>query len=396
MAIAALALAVIGIGVGMGFVYMLRSRTAHAARSGGDMLAGYISDASSVDREYLRYYGKASDDPIPSRQFQHAGELARARSFAQAADILESVSRQAAVPAVFNDLGVLYAELNDWQRAGAAFREALARDAKYPAVLANLDRLKGFTADVAAPLTREIEPNNNRLMANLMSVGTPVEGEITSGTGDIDFFRCSFPASPRDVLAVEFINHDFRFSPRLDVYDSDLRILDWGRKTAEAGNSLTIYGSSAPNSTIYIAISASDGSAGRYVLSLKPMKAFDAYEPNDDIFHAHKIQPQSTPEGQLEYAPIKASIMDRDDTDYFSFVAPRTGTVTVDVHNESVTLIPAVQLYGPDMRSMGFGPTLRTPGESLQTTMEVEKTQTYYVQVWSQASTSGSYTLTVH
>src|ERR1700722_8835885 len=43
MAIASLALALLGIAVGMGFVYMLRSRTAHAAR-GSDMLSGYISD----------------------------------------------------------------------------------------------------------------------------------------------------------------------------------------------------------------------------------------------------------------------------------------------------------------------------------------------------------------
>jgi hypothetical protein len=389
-------LALVGVAVGMGFVYLLNHRTAQAARAGGDMLAGYIAGGAVVDREYLRYYGKASESSIPAKQFQRAGELVRAHSFAEAADTLESVAKEAAVPAVFNDLGVLYAELNDWQRAGNAFREALARDSKYPAVLANLNRLKGFTADVAAPLTREIEPNNNRFTANLITVGTPVEGEITAGMGDVDFFRCSAPPAPRDVLAVELTNHDYKFAPRLDIYDGEVRILDWGRKTVEPGNSLTVYGSAAPNSTIYLAVSGSDGSSGRYVLTLKPMKAYDEYEPNDDIFHAHKIEPQSAPDGKLEYGPIKANIMDRDDTDYYSFLAPRTGKVTVEIHNESVALIPAVQLYGPDMRSMGFGPTLRNPGESLQTTMDVERGQTYYLQVWSQASTSGAYTLTVH
>ncbi|MGO9255909.1 MAG: tetratricopeptide repeat protein [Bryobacteraceae bacterium] len=391
-----LLLTLVGVAVGMGFVYVLNHRTAQAAKANGNILAGYIADGAVVDREYLRYYGKASESSIPAKQFQRAGEMVRARSFAEAADTLESVAKQAAVPAVFNDLGVLYAELNDWQRAGNAFREALARDPKYPAVLANLNRLKGFTADVAAPLTREIEPNNNRFTANLIAVGTPVEGEITAGMGDVDFFRCSAPPAPRDVLAVELINHDYKFAPRLDIYDGDVRILDWGRKTVEPGNSLTVYGSAPPNSTIYLAVSGSDGSSGRYVLTLKPMKAYDQYEPNDDIFHAHKIEPQSSPDGKLEYAPIKANIMDRDDTDYYSFLAPQTGKLTLEVHNESVTLIPAVQLYGPDMRSMGFGPTLRNPGESLQTTLDVERGQTYYVQVWSQASTSGAYTLTVH
>jgi hypothetical protein len=126
------------------------------------------------------------------------------------------------------------------------------------------------------------------------------------------------------------------------------------------------------------------------------MKAYDEYEPDDDIFHAHRIQPRTTQDGLLEYDSIKANIMDRNDTDFYSFLAQRTGQATIEVHNESVTLIPAVQLYGPDMRSAGFGPTLKNPGESLETTMDVEKGRTYYVQVWSQASTSGSYSLTVH
>jgi len=396
MAASFVVLGLFGVAVGMAVVYLMNHRSAQAARGNPDLLIGYISDPAFVDREYQLYYGKPSENPIPTRNFQLAAKLARTRSYAKAADILESVSKQAAVPAVFNNLGLLYAELNDWQRAGSAFREALARDGKYPMVLANLERLKGFTADIAAPLTREVEPNNNRFTANLVTIGTPVEGEITPSTGDIDFFRCSFPPAPRDVLAIELTNHDFRFSPRIDIYDGDLHVLDWGRKTAESGNSLTIYGSAAPNSTLYVAISASDGSSGRYVLNLKPMKAYDEYEPNDDIFHAHKIEPRATPDDRLEYAPIKAGIMDREDTDYFSFLASRTGKVTIEVHNESVALIPAVQLYGPDMRSLGFGPTLRAPGESLQTTLDVEKGLTYYIQVWSQASTSGSYSLTVH
>ena len=389
-------LVLIGVGVGTGVAYLFNRRASRTARVGPELLAGYISDSTVVEREYQRYYGKPAENNIPPGEFQRASELARAHSFAEAADTLDTFSRKAAVPAVFNDLGVLYAELNDWQRAEAAFREALAREARYPAVLANLNRLKGFTADVAAPLTREIEPNNSQFTANLLTVSTPAEGEITTGAGDIDYFRFSFPAAPRDVVKVELVNHDYKFSPRLDIFDSDGRVLDWGRKIAEPGNSLTVYGTSAPNSTMYLSVSAADGSSGRYVVSVKPMKAYDEYEPDDDIFHAHKIEPRKTLDDLLEYAPIKANIMDRDDTDFYSFLAQRTGKVTVEVHNEGVTLIPAVQLYGPDMRSVGFGPGLKNPGESLETTMDVEKGQTYYVQVWSQASTSGSYSLTVH
>ena len=381
--------------VGTGLVYLLNHRTTQAAR-GGDLLGRYIDDASTVDREYQHYYGKAPETPIPSQEFQRAAEMVRKRGFAQAADVLESVAKQAALPVVYNDLGVLYAQLNDWARAGTDFREALALDQHYAAVLDNIHRMKGLSPDVGGAFTREVEPNNNRFAANLIAVGIPVEGEITAGAGDIDFFRFSFPPSPRDVLAVELSNHDFKFSPRLDIYDGEMRVLDWGRKTAQPGNSLTVYGSTAPNTTVYVAVSAAEGTAGKYLLSLKPMKGYDAYEPNDDIFHAHQIEPVRPPEGRLEYGQLQANIMDRDDTDFYSFLASRTGKVTIEIHNESVTLIPAVQFYGTDMRSLGFGPNLRNPGESLQATLDVEKGQTYYVQVWSQANTSGAYTLAVH
>ncbi len=216
--------------VGTGLVYLLNHRTTQAAR-GGDLLGRYIDDASTVDREYQHYYGKAPETPIPSQEFQRAAEMVRKRGFAQAADVLESVAKQAALPVVYNDLGVLYAQLNDWARAGTDFREALALDQHYAAVLDNIHRMKGLSPDVGGAFTREVEPNNNRFAANLIAVGIPVEGEITAGAGDIDFFRFSFPPSPRDVLAVELSNHDFKFSPRLDIYDGEMRVLDWGRKT---------------------------------------------------------------------------------------------------------------------------------------------------------------------
>ena len=51
-----------------------------------------------------------------------------AGDYSNAVGLLEQVSKVAAVPVVFNNLGVLYAELGDKARAINAFREALARD----------------------------------------------------------------------------------------------------------------------------------------------------------------------------------------------------------------------------------------------------------------------------
>ena len=80
--------------------------------------------------------------------------------------------------------------------------------------------------------------------------------------------------------------------------------------------------------------------------------------------------------------------MDANDTDYFSFVSPRTGTVSIVITNRSTTLIPALSTFYPDMRSSGFGPDVRTPGSNLRHTMEVQENQIYFLQVWSQANTS--------
>ena len=87
--------------------------------------------------------------------------------------------------------------------------------------------------------------------------------------------------------------------------------------------------------------------------------------------------------------------MDAGDTDYFSFVSPRTGTVTFTLTNRSATLIPALSTFSPDRRSSGFGPDVRSPGLNLRHTLEVLENQTYFIQIWSQRNTAGQYTFLI-
>ena len=79
--------------------------------------------------------------------------------------LLEQVSKVAAVPVVFNNLGVLYVELNDKSRAINAFREALARDIDYRPVRLNLERMKDVMALGVDPVTHEVESNNSATLA---------------------------------------------------------------------------------------------------------------------------------------------------------------------------------------------------------------------------------------
>jgi hypothetical protein len=119
---------------------------------------------------------------------------------------------------------------------------------------------------------------------------------------------------------------------------------------------------------------------------VKPLKKFDSYEPNDEIFNARKIAL-----GEV----IDAAIMDQNDTDYFSFESPRPGRAVVNVVNRSGTLIPALATFTPNQRSSGFGPDIRTPGANLTHSFNVEKNEIYYIQVWPQSNSSGAYRLTV-
>jgi hypothetical protein len=358
-----------------------------ALSAAGAPIKGYIGGIETVQKEYQRFHGKPLKNPAVERLFKLASERIAAKDYEAAALLLETVSQDAAVPVVFNDLGVLYAQLNDRSRAINSFRDALARDMDYLPVRENLARLRYLSlTDAADPVTREIEPNNSPRFANVIVAGKPVDGEIAAGVGDLDYFRFTSPPAPRDVIQIAIEARSPELSPMLRIYDSEKRLTEMAAESQAAGETLTFTFSPAPNTTFYLEISGKGGSAGKYTLKVVPQRAFDNYEPNDDILNARRIEIAHT---------ITANIMDARDTDFYSFIAPRSGAVTVAVRNQSSTLIPALTTFAPDLRNMGFGPDVRTPGAHLRHSFDVVENQTYYLQVWSANNTTGEYTLTI-
>ena len=353
----------------------------------GKPMEGFVANTRQMTQEYAHFYGKQLNNTETEQGFERAIQRVRAKDYSDAAVMLEQVSKVAAVPVVFNNLGVLYAQLDDRSRAINAFREALARDMDYRPVRENLDRLKNLVALGAEPVSREVESNNNMNLANIIAPNRPVEGEIDAAVNDVDFFRVTTPPAPRDLISIEIANRSSNtLKPVLKIFDEERRITGWGKAVQEPGADLKQIIAPAPNSTLYLQVSGYGSSAGAYTLLVRPLKAFDQYEPNDDIYNAPRITLGTT---------IMASIMDADDTDYYSFVSPRNGTVSVLITNRSTTLIPALSTFFPDMRSSGFGPDIRKPGLNLRHTMEVLENQIYFVQVWSQADTSGAYSLLI-
>jgi len=351
-------------------------------------MAGYISDFSVVEHEYSAAHGRLLNNPEAVALFERAAVLARSGQYKPAADLLESAAKTAAVPVIFNDLGVLYAELEDRALTLNAFREALARDSNYQPVHRNLARLHNITEDEARPLTREIEPNSTNSSANVIAVNSKVEAEISSGVADVDTFKFPAPPAPRDVLVLDIVPHSANLILGWTLYD-DLGNLVARADAEERKQGAPVHYSFAPQpgTAFFLQIWGADQSFGGYTIDLKALKAFDAQEPNDDLFHASPISLGHT---------IEANILDAQDQDFYSFLADRSGAVDVDLENHSATLVPGLTAIGPDKRTIGFAPDAKGPGASLHYSFAVEAGQTYYLQVWPVLErSSGDYSLKV-
>ncbi|PWU07725.1 MAG: hypothetical protein C5B51_09270 [Terriglobia bacterium] len=352
-------------------------------RPSAQNLAGYIDSSITLREEHVRFYNSAVQ-PAVEQDFAAAAAMARRGDSGNALSALEKISRTVSLPAVYNDLGVLYLKQHDDGHARAAFREALSRDSDYPQTRANLADHEEIL-NSAPPVTQEAEPNDTHLMANVVALGRPFGAEVATAE-DIDCFRFKAPPAPRDILAVEVQNLSATLIPSLGVFDGTDRFLGWSQAAQQPGASLSARFSPQPNSTLVVHVWGSQKSTGKYRTVVRALKAFDAYEPNDDL-------PGSRPLtiGQS----IEANIMDAADTDFYSFAAPESGIARVEIRNRSTTLIPALTTYSPDHHTSGFGPEVKTAGSNLIHTFQVKPKQTYYIQVWSRSNTAGAYSLTI-
>lgn len=195
------------------------------------------------------------------------------------------------------------------------------------------------------------------------------------------------PPAPRDVLSLEIENLSPTLIPALSIFDTEDRFLGWTKDSQRPGLSLTQQIAPTPKTTLIVHVWGAYKTMGKYRLTVRPLKAFDRYEPNDDILNATRI---------IVGERIDANIMDAADTDFYSFVAPDAGVVHVDVQNRSATLIPAVTVFSPDRRTLGIAADVRTAGANLTRSVQAIPEQLYYVQVWPQLKTAGEYSLIIH
>jgi len=348
-------------------------------------VAGYISNSEILTQEYLQYEGKPLPSLAAEQQFQEASVLAGKGDYRGAVQMLESLARHYAVPVIFHDLGVLYAQVDDRDRALQAFREVLARDANYAPTQLSLNSLRGFGPHAADPPIAESEPNSTYLTANLISLGATVVGEIST-PDDVDCFRFIAPQSPRDVLQIEIKSQSVSLAPKITVYDASGHPTGETAESAGPGAGVSLLLSPPPNSTNYVEVAGTHGTSGPYAILVTATHAFDRFEPDDDIASAHAI---------AVGREIDANIMTAEDTDFYSFVADHTGKMVVTVEGQAGSLTPGVAVFGPTRQPIAYVVTGAEKDRKLSRSFDVEEHQTYYVQVWGQTKSSGPYTLLI-
>jgi tetratricopeptide (TPR) repeat protein len=363
---------------------MLGAASCRNSRQESGPLASYVTDPAVIRYEFRHFAGR-EPEPKVLAEIESAGKAARSADYRGALATLSGMAPNAPVPAVYANLGILYAAVNDPLNAREAFQKALRRDPSYRAARDGLDRLKAAGIDEDLPVTQEIEPNNSLLRANRIALEATVSGEVAAD-GDVDAFRFVSPPKPRDVLEISIVNRSTTLVPTLRIFDSDQRFVLWNKEATRQGSNAAQFFAPGSSATYYVEVWGQNRTAGAYAIRVRALKAYDGYEPNDDIAHPAAIEPGAT---------LDAGIMDARDTDYYRFTSPRTGTATVRIENHSATLLPAVTIYGPDLRLTGFGPEVRDAGAGLTHSFAITAGEARFVQVWSRGASSGRYSISV-
>ncbi|HWC98232.1 MAG TPA: hypothetical protein VG456_15845 [Candidatus Sulfopaludibacter sp.] len=344
-------------------------------------LEGYIGDTRSLQTEFERMQGTPFKSKELRKQFEDAAAAVENGQYDRAAVLLETASKRTPMPILYNDLGILYEQRKDSMGAIKAYTQALGLDPGYVPAHYNLLRLN---PDTEGPASSEGEPNNTAELANNITLNQPLEGEIKDAA-DQDYFKLLIPPGPRDQLEVTLQNRSKTLQSALRFFDDKGAPLSVVSTKHEPGESFSQTIAPPPGTLLYVRISSEKSTTGEYSLIVKTLKNFDHWEPNDDIFSAKSITVGDR---------IDANIMDENDSDFYSFVSPRNGTVTIEIQTEASDFLPALTTFTPDKRKIGISPDVDRHGK-VSHTFPVEAGLTYYIQVSGQQKTAGKYSLII-
>jgi hypothetical protein len=213
---------------------------------------------------------------------------------------------------------------------------------------------------------------------------TAIQGALVDDQ-DVDFFSFKTLPGNRDVIQVTMENRSTTLSPALSVFNANKSNVG-GDNDGTAGANVDFVFSAFPDTTYYVSVNHYVRSAGAYQVTIKPLKKYDRFEPNDDLLQAKPIQIGS---------PIEAEIMDGDDRDFFKITtSAKAKTVKVTLENRSTTLSPSITVFNSDKSNLG-GENNGTAGANLGYSFPATANATYYIAAGHYIRSGGAYSLIV-
>lgn len=245
------------------------------------------------------------------------------------------------------------------------------------------ERTEEKSSTLASTQTQEVDPGATILEAAKIKVGMKVGGRILTieGKATSNFYYFENEGKLRDIVTVRLENKSTTLRPYIKVYNSERsQLFELFDRTpgANAEKALSL----DPGTGLYVEVLPYD-SVGAYEISAICQNAYDKYEANDD---------QLRPTTMKFITSIEASIMDKNDPDWYQVTPTTVGKVTISLENLSSTLRPYVKVYSASKSEL-IERWDRTVGAGLDFTVDLKPGEDFYIQVLPY-STNGAYRLT--
>jgi tetratricopeptide (TPR) repeat protein len=363
---------------------------------------------AAIEKEYATAKGEPLKDEELKKQIESALALLDSGKARESAEAFEAINRKVSLPSLQTDLGVAYQKAGDANASSQAFATALKQDPNYAAAHHNLGLVKASRGElvearehfekaseigegkalakaVQEALTNhdyEVEPNDEPAQANILPLEKMVAASIAGGN-DTDFFRITTPPKYRDIIQVRVENESDTLSPEISVFDSNKSRFS-GNEAQQRAN-LDHSFSVQPETVYFIQVFGHWQSTGRYTITVKPLKKYDAYEPNDSIRQAAVVEIGKQ---------IDANIMDDRDVDFYRFkTGAKGGTVKVHIENQSDTLSPEISVF--DSNKSRFSGNEAQQRANLDHSFSVQPETVYFVEVSGHWQSTGEYWLMI-
>ena len=338
-----------------------------------------VINMPAIEKEYATLKGEPLPDGELKKQIETANALLKEGKAAESVVAYEKINQKLSLPSLQTNLGVAYEKAGKTTEAEQTFAKVLAEDPGYTAAQQNLDSLSMSRGELI-----EAEPNNEPSQANILPLEKAVAGNIPKET-DTDFYRITTPGKYRDMLSVAVENRSMTLRPGLQIFDGKKSLHSQTRNETPGANLEHTFSVPA-DATFYVQVYADYHTSGLYKMTAKPLKKYDAFEPNEDILHAASIETGRE---------ISGDIMEDGDSDFYKLKAGAHGAkMKVHIENQSTTLRPGVRIFDGSKSNLS-GNRNETPGANLDHSFAVEPEATYFVNVYGDYHTSGSYTFTL-